>query len=106
MPPVFKENSFEFIESEPVPDHIDSWPTLSDRISDLWHVNAHDAFDDEVYPVASNLASLEEAELLARAFKRRFDNSQLCSQIDVAEDKVFVIGPGESHGLLSSSAES
>lgn len=106
MPPLFKESSFEFIEGEPVPDHIDCWPKLADRNSTLWHVNAHDSFDNEVYPVVSNCDSLEEAELLVRAFKRRLEKSQSSSQIEVAEDRVFVVKPGESQSFLSSSAES
>ena len=89
-----------------MPEHVDSWPAMSDRSNKLWHVNAHDAFDDEVYPVVNNSDSLEEAELLARAFRRQLEKSHAFNQISSEEDRVFIVKPGESHGILSGSAES
>ncbi len=70
MAPRFLEISFIFEHGERIPEHIEGLAGEGVRDPQLWHIDGYDRFDGQTYPVASDIETLEDAELLLRAARR------------------------------------
>ena len=70
MPLTFMISSFEFTESEAVPDHVEGYPDARQRdTSKIW-LEGEDTFSSEYYPLAIDIDDLPTARVLQAARSR------------------------------------
>jgi hypothetical protein len=90
MAPRFIKSSFLFEKGEECPKHLNK-SAIGDRDPHLWHVNGYDTFSRETYPLASDVESLEDAQILAKAAHKAI--SIFHSDSGDLRDSVSVVSP-------------
>lgn len=91
MAPRFISSRFKFEKGETIPEHEECWAFEGERDPSLWHVNGYDRFSHEHYELASDLGSLEEAEIIKEAAKRHIKSTQIATA--GFHDDVYVVRP-------------
>jgi hypothetical protein len=76
MPPKFKTESFVFTEKDTVPEHIEGYPTLTEKDLTKYSIDGVDTFDDTTYAVAVDIDDLATAQLLHAARVRHIERTQ------------------------------
>lgn len=110
MPPTFSNHSFKFMEGETPPNHISDWAGEVERKRGLWHIDGYDTFEGAEYPVASNIETIEDAELLARALRRRIEEAQPSATsggqaFGGIQDRVYIVNPDGSKQIVRGSLD-
>ncbi len=97
MAPRFHQFSFSFEEGEKIPHHEEGFAGAG-RDPNLWHIDGYDTFDGSGYPIADNIETLEAAQLLVSARKRRLEETQPSSTSGGSgfggiQDRTYLIHP-------------
>ena len=96
MPPKFSTRSFEFAPSDEVPDHIDDYPSEEERDLGKFYVKGYDRFDSTYYPLAIDVDTLAQAQMLQAARRRSLELSQPTETSggqDGIQDGVMIVYP-------------
>jgi hypothetical protein len=97
MPPKFSTTSFDFLPGDNVPEHDEGYAMSTDpRDPSKYHLDGFDTFDRSTYPLAHDIDTLEEAELLVKARRRSLERTQPSSssggQAGI-QDRVSIVYP-------------
>jgi len=91
--PTFMESSFDFVEGEQIPEHIEEYPWETKIERDKFWLKGVDTFEYADYVVAINIDELAIAEMLYNARRRHLNRTQ--PNAGSIQDRVYIMRPGE-----------